>query len=175
MFFTVFIVVQIILTLSLVGLILIQRNDSDGLGSMGGGGGGGNAFMTGRGAANLMTRTTAIIATLFMLNSLGLAIMAANMNSRPSLAEKIEDSNAETISVPIADDVNANVPATDPKPLSPEMPVITTEEPSGDPVSATTSEYDAEMDAEESMDMDADVEMIEETEAPEANETVPTP
>lgn len=131
--FTVFIVVQILLTLALVGLILVQRNDSDGLGSMGGGGGG-NAFMTGRGAANLMTRSTAIIATLFMLNSLWLAIMASNMNEGTSLARQIEaDANAApTISVPVAAD--PDVPATAPKPLEPEMPVMTTEEPSGDPV-----------------------------------------
>lgn len=100
--FTVFIVIQILLTLALVGMILVQRNDSDGLGSMGGGGGG-NAFMTGRGAANFMTRSTAIIATLFMLNSLWLAILSTEASDRPSLAEEIE-TTTPSVSVPLAEE-----------------------------------------------------------------------
>ena len=75
--FTIFIVIQILLTIALVGLVLVQRSDTDGLGSMGGGGGG-NAFMTGRGTANFMTRSTAVVATLFIVNSLFLAIMSSN-------------------------------------------------------------------------------------------------
>lgn len=137
--FTVFIVIQILLTLALVGLILVQRNDSDGLGSMGGGGGG-NAFMTGRGAANLMTRSTAIIATLFMLNSLWLAILASNMSDRSSLAEEIESTDAPTVSAPLADEP---AKVTDPKPLTPEFPVITTEEPSGAPVAVEPADKTA--------------------------------
>jgi preprotein translocase subunit SecG len=99
--FQVFIVIQILLTLALVGLILVQRNDSDGLGSMGGGGGGGNAFMTGRGAANFMTRSTAIVATLFMLNSLWLAIQASDMGKAPGIIEQLETIEP---TVPLADE-----------------------------------------------------------------------
>src|SRR5690606_22851307 len=86
--YTVFLVIQILVTLALVALILIQRNDSDGLGSMGGGGGG-NAFLTGRGQANLLTRSTAILATLFMLNSLWLSIMASSGNEARSIADEL--------------------------------------------------------------------------------------
>lgn len=161
--FTVFIVVQILLTLALVGLILVQRNDSDGLGSMGGGGGGGNALMTGRGAANLMTRSTAIIATLFMLNSLWLAYQAAAMSDERSLSQKIETVNEETTSVPLADD--ETTPVTTPKPLTPEMGVITTEEPSGEPVTAEPKE-----EAVDGMDMTAP-----EAEEESAPMSVPTP
>lgn len=108
--FTVFLVIQILLTLALVGLILIQRTDSDGLGGMGGGGGG-NGFMTGRGAANLLTRSTAIIATLFMLNSLWLAIMGSHMHSKESIAESLEK-DAVVPTVPVADEVEGQAPVS---------------------------------------------------------------
>jgi preprotein translocase subunit SecG len=117
--YTVFLVIQVLITLALVGLILVQRNDSDGLGSMGGGGGG-NAFMTGRGAASLMTRSTAILATLFMLNSLWLAMMASGGNERASIADEIATGQEATTSVPLADDVEAQ------DLIEPEMPVTST-------------------------------------------------
>src|SRR5688500_9096298 len=115
--FTIFIVIQILLTITLVGLVLVQRSDTDGLGSMGGGGGG-NAFMTGRGTANFMTRSTAIVATLFIVNSLFLAIMSSNRGS-DSLAERIAEDEA-AVSVPLADEAAKKTTeepvATDPKP-----------------------------------------------------------
>lgn len=120
--YTVFLVLQILITLALVGLILIQRNDSDGLGSMGGGGGG-NAFMTGRGQANLLTRSTAILAALFMLNSMWLAMMASSGNERSSIADEIVNGDGQTISVPLADDAE---PLSAEELLEPEMPVTST-------------------------------------------------
>ncbi|MBY0408413.1 MAG: preprotein translocase subunit SecG, partial [Rickettsiales bacterium] len=58
---------------------LLQRTDSDGMGGLGGGGG--NQFLTGRAQANLMTRTTAILAGAFMVSSLILAVVANRMTS----------------------------------------------------------------------------------------------
>ena len=73
---TILLVIHILLAIALVGVILIQRNEG-GLGGLGGGGGGGGGgMMTGRSAANLLTRSTAIIAALFMVNSIALAIVA---------------------------------------------------------------------------------------------------
>lgn len=81
--YTILLVAHTILVLFLIIMVLIQRTDSDGLSGLGGGGGGGgNQFMTGRGAANFMTRTTAILAAAFMLTSLGLATMASHMTSK---------------------------------------------------------------------------------------------
>lgn len=77
--YTILLVAHTLLVLFLIGMILIQRSDSDGLSGLGGGGG--NQFMTGRGAANLMTRTTAILAGAFMATSVLLAVMANHMNS----------------------------------------------------------------------------------------------
>ena len=69
---TVLLVIQILIAVALVGVVLIQRSEGGGLGIGGGTAGG---FMTTRGTANLLTRTTAALAALFMLTSLGLAWM----------------------------------------------------------------------------------------------------
>lgn len=76
---TFLLVVHILLALALIGVILVQRSEGGALG-MGGGGGGG--FMTARGSANLLTRTTAVLATLFIVSSIVLAILAGG-HSRP--------------------------------------------------------------------------------------------
>ncbi len=75
----VLLVVHILIALALVGVVLIQRSEGGGLGIGGGGGAGG--FMTTRGTANLLTRTTAIMAALFMLTSLALAILATRTHA----------------------------------------------------------------------------------------------
>jgi preprotein translocase subunit SecG len=71
---TVLLVIQILIAVALVGVILIQRSEGGGLGIGGGTAGG---FMTTRGTANLLTRTTAVIAALFMATSLSLAWLAS--------------------------------------------------------------------------------------------------
>ncbi len=82
---TVLLVIHLLLALALVGIILMQRSEGGGL--TGGGGSGG--FMTTRGTANLLTRTTGVLAGLFMLTSLALVILAAA--GRPSAPRSILD------------------------------------------------------------------------------------
>ncbi len=67
---TVLIVIHLMIVLALVGVVLIQRSEGGGLGI-----GGGSGFMSARGTANALTRTTAILATLFFITSLGLGIL----------------------------------------------------------------------------------------------------
>ncbi|MDR6430837.1 preprotein translocase subunit SecG [Brucella pseudogrignonensis] len=68
---TIVIVIHLLIVLALVGVVLIQRSEGGGLGI-----GGGSGFMTARGAANALTRTTAILAIGFFITSLALGIMA---------------------------------------------------------------------------------------------------
>lgn len=75
---TVLIVIHLLIVLALVGVVLIQRSEGGGLGI-----GGGSGFMSARGTANVLTRTTAILATLFFVTSLGLGILA-RYESRPT-------------------------------------------------------------------------------------------
>jgi protein translocase SecG subunit len=58
---TVVLVIHLMLAAALIGVVLLQRSEGGALG-IGGGGGGGGGFLTGRGTANLLTRTTAILA-----------------------------------------------------------------------------------------------------------------
>ncbi|QKC96862.1 preprotein translocase subunit SecG [Mesorhizobium sp. NZP2298] len=68
---TVLIVIHLMVVLALVGVVLLQRSEGGGLGI-----GGGSGFMTARGAANALTRATAILAAAFFVTSLTLSIIA---------------------------------------------------------------------------------------------------
>jgi len=70
---TVLLIIHLFVTLALIGVVLIQRSEGGGLGI--GSSQGMGAFMSGRGTANLLTRATAILATIFMALSLALALM----------------------------------------------------------------------------------------------------
>jgi preprotein translocase subunit SecG len=83
---SVLLVVQVVVGLALVGVILLQRSDSDGFGL---GSGSGMNLLSGRQTANLLTRTTAILASLFMLNALALSIIAAHSHG-DSIVETIQ-------------------------------------------------------------------------------------
>ena len=73
---TTLIIIQLILAVLLVGLVLLQGSNNEGLG-LGGGGGGMGGMMSVRGSANLLSRLTAITATLFMVMSVVLTITAS--------------------------------------------------------------------------------------------------
>jgi preprotein translocase subunit SecG len=70
---TVVIVIHLMIVSAMIAVVLLQRSEGGGLG-MGGGGGGG--FLTSRGTANVLTRTTAILALIFFATSLVLSILA---------------------------------------------------------------------------------------------------
>ena len=92
-------VIHLLLAIGLVGVVLLQRSEGGGLGIGGGGAGGGmSGFMTGRATADLLTRTTAILATCFMITSLVLAIIAAH--DRKEATGSILDQPAQTAPVP---------------------------------------------------------------------------
>lgn len=68
----VLLVAYLLIVLALIVVILIQRSEG---GALGIGGGGGGGLMTARGSANLLTRTTAILAVLFFASAIGLTIL----------------------------------------------------------------------------------------------------
>src|SRR5689334_24129401 len=68
---TVIIVVHLMLVLALIGVVLLQRSEGGGLGIGSSGG-----FMSSRGTANLLTRTTAFLAMGFFATSLFLSWLA---------------------------------------------------------------------------------------------------
>jgi preprotein translocase subunit SecG len=146
---TVLIVIHLMIVLALVGVVLIQRSEGGGLGI-----GGGSGFMTARGTANALTRTTAILAVLFFVTSLSLGILARYqskptdiLNQLPTtttgdgnlldtLAPKTEEKKPVPVdpnAIPQGNDTNAVNPAVDQKPAA----TTTTEEKPADPITAT--------------------------------------
>lgn len=88
---TVLLVIYLMVVVALIGVVLIQRSEGGGLGI-----GGGSGFMSARGTANALTRTTAILATLFFVISLALGILA-RYESRPTdILDRIPAGNGTT-------------------------------------------------------------------------------
>lgn len=82
---SVLLIIHLFVTLALIGVVLIQRSEGGGLGI--GTSQGMGSFMSGRGTANLLTRTTAILATVFFALSLTLAILNRGTQVRHSILD----------------------------------------------------------------------------------------
>ena len=81
---TIILVIHLLIAIALVITVLLQRSEGGGLGM----GGGMSGFMTGRSAANVLTRATAVLAALFMSTSLALAILAGGDRAPRSIMEQ---------------------------------------------------------------------------------------
>lgn len=88
---TLLIIIQLILAILLIIFVLLQGSDNEGLGLGGGGGLGG--LMSARGSANLLSRLTAVTATLFMIMSVILTI-SASVGSDKNILESLPDINS---------------------------------------------------------------------------------
>jgi preprotein translocase subunit SecG len=77
---TVLLILHLMIATALVGVVLLQRSEGGALGIGGGGG-----FMTGRGAANFLTRVTAGLAAAFFGTSMLLTLLAAHSERAPSV------------------------------------------------------------------------------------------
>jgi len=120
---TVIIVLHLMIVATLIATVLLQKSEGGGLGV-----GGGAGFMSSRGTANLLTRTTAVLAVGFFLTSLLLSWLAS-YDRKPS---SIIDSNPASQSQPAG-------PATPTPPLSQGGGVLDSlkkadERPQGQPV-----------------------------------------
>ena len=121
-------VFHLIISVALVGIILVQRSEGGGLG-IGGGQGGMGSLASVRGTASFLTRTTAILATIFIITSLTLAILARDTGGPKSILEvhseapigAVEEVEQETVGDEAAGD------GTDEEPLD-EAPAVPTPE-----------------------------------------------
>lgn len=111
---TVVLVVHLILALLLILIVLLQRSEGGGLG-MGGGGGG---AMTGRAAANALTKATWVLAIGFLITSLSLTIIAAQKAQTDSVLERLGTDTAPAPTVPGLDG-NLLPPAATDSPAQP--------------------------------------------------------
>ena len=126
---TVLIVVHMMVVLALVGVVLLQRSEGGALGIGGGG------FMSARGAANALTRTTAILAAAFFVTSITLGVLAKVANKPsdvldqiPALTQQGGKTDGQPGSGGLFDQLGPKTeggePAKDPaKPEAPQVPV----------------------------------------------------
>ncbi len=87
---TVLLVIHMMIAAALVGVVLVQRSEGGALGIGGGG------FMTGRGAANALTRLTTYLGAGFFATSIALALLANHLNAERSIL----DTPAAPVSAP---------------------------------------------------------------------------
>jgi preprotein translocase subunit SecG len=93
-------VLHVMIAVALIGIVLIQKSEGGGLG-IGGGGGGMSGFMTGRGQANLLTRTTAILVACLMLTSISLAVLHGRaLQGGGSLLDKMQTLDSKPVVPP---------------------------------------------------------------------------
>jgi preprotein translocase subunit SecG len=90
--------VHVLVVLGVIGVVLLQRSEGGALG-MGGGPGGG--FMTSRGTANLLTRTTSILAAIFFATSITLAMTADRGATQQDVIENLTGEKQRDPNAPI--------------------------------------------------------------------------
>ena len=117
-------VIQVFVAIALIGVVLIQRSEGGGLGI--GSSQGMGAFMSGRGTANLLTRTTAVLAAIFLSLSLTMAVLNRGSSSAGSgiLAQSPPTLPAAPAggSVPTAPATPSAPPAAAPSAAAPTAP-----------------------------------------------------
>ncbi|WP_127077480.1 preprotein translocase subunit SecG [Rhodomicrobium lacus] len=111
----VLLVLHIVVAVTMIVIILLQRSEGGALG-MGGGGGG---FVSGRGAANVMTRTTAILAAIFFLTSITLGIIGQRKTPTSAITPTNTTAPATAPSQAPAESAPALPKLSIPKPAAP--------------------------------------------------------
>jgi preprotein translocase subunit SecG len=106
---TVVIVIHLMLAVALIGVILVQKSEG---GALGMGGGGMSGFMSGRSTANLLTRSTAVLAACFFATSIALALLASSQRAPHSV---VDTGSPPASSAPAA-------PGQAPAPVAPAAP-----------------------------------------------------
>jgi len=91
--FAFLLIVQSLIAVALIGVILVQRSEGGGLGV----GGSSSGFMTARGAADFLTRSTAVLGGLFIVLSIVMAAIAGATRT----PTKIDTSLAGKTTVPV--------------------------------------------------------------------------
>lgn len=118
---SVLLVIHLIVAICLIATVLLQRSEGGALGmGGGGGGGGGGGFLSGRGAANALTRTTAILTVAFFATSIMLTLIARQDSSPSSVLDQAGQQSQGT---------TGEAPASSVLPQLPESPSSTPEAP----------------------------------------------
>ena len=106
MFYEILIVAYLVVALALIGMVLIQQGKGADMGASFGGGGSNTVFGS-TGSGNFMTRTTAILATLFFVISLILGNQTADKEAPVDEWQNLE--------APVTQPADSDVPVTENK------------------------------------------------------------
>lgn len=107
---------HILIGLSVIGLVLIQHGKGADMGAAFGGGASGSLFGA-SGSANFMSRTTAVLAAIFFLTSLGLSYMATNRVKGPvSVMDTVKTESAPPLPTPPGAPPKTEAPLPTPAP-----------------------------------------------------------
>lgn len=120
---TVLLIIQLMISIVLIGLILIQRSEGGALGIGGGGGG----LMSGRSSANAVTKATTLLGTAFIINCLLLSVAFSMQTQGDGLTDV---DNSETGLNIDADSAKDNIPLVDDIPAEDMVPETGAETPS---------------------------------------------
>jgi preprotein translocase subunit SecG len=142
---TVLLVVHLIACIALVIAVMLQRSEGGALG-MGGGGTGG--LISGRGAANVLVRTTMVLAAIFFTTSITMTRLNAENAQQPSdLQRQIEQQTTDPLGAnnplaapaPAPSTTTTPPTATTPDPLAPVNPSTATPPAATTPAPSTTT------------------------------------
>jgi preprotein translocase subunit SecG len=117
---TLAVVFHVLLAFAIIGIVLLQRGKGADAGAGFGAGASGTVFGA-RGSASFLSRTTAVLATLFFLTSLGLSYLFSQQKAPTSVVDTVKQ--------------EAPAPVTSPAPL-PSLPAPTTTAPAAAPGTA---------------------------------------
>ena len=117
-------IIHLVIVVSMILAILIQRTNTDGLSGLGGGSSSGNALFSVRGKANILTKITSFLAIGFLTTSLTLAYMA-NHRASHSLVDKIITEKSKVSEKDFeGPKASKETPATAPAPAKPAAPEV---------------------------------------------------
>lgn len=142
MFYNILLIVQIIVAIGVIVLVLMQHGKGADAGAAFGSGASGTVFGS-QGSANFLSRATAILATVFFLNSMSLAWLVANRTTEFS---SVVDAFQAEETVPAQDvpNVGSEVPAVPGQEASSTDQASEVPAPQGEvPVAAESSEVPA--------------------------------
>ncbi len=105
---TIILTVQIVTAVAMIGLILVQHGKGADMGAAFGSGSSGSLFGA-SGSANFLSRTTAVLATVFFVCTLLLAYFS---NARPASTGSVLEGSAVTAPAPAAPETSAQIPGT---------------------------------------------------------------
>jgi preprotein translocase subunit SecG len=116
MWLTLILVVHVLAALGVIGLVLLQHGKGADVGAAFGSGASGSLFGA-TGSANFLSRTTAILAAVFFLSSLGLAYLA---NVKPKEGGSVMDAGSPP--APGAPQAPGTEPSKAPAPKGSDVP-----------------------------------------------------